>query len=514
MSRRPTPEGGRFTTGLALAASGATLGLLTLIAAAPESPFHPPLPAGTQALAPLRWLVSATGLEALSRDGLAGAAIVGILAACAAFFYVVWEAWHGRLSVRTALWFGVACNLLMLAVPLLMSRDVYSYAMYGKIHGIYGANPYVSVPADFPNDPLLALTGPKWNQTPAVYGPLFSLVSSLMVKVVSSVTAQVLAFRLLAVVAGITTLFVVRAFVGRVAPERTAFALVMIGWNPVVLFHSVASGHNDLWVGLAVVTGLWLAWRAHPGWAAVALALGMSVKVTAVLPLLLLLVWVAVRAEPGRRMRAALPVVAAGAATWLVTALPFLNTSDPSLGMLNLAGHEGWLAPSKLFRRTLEGWFDALGWDVVGALAGALVRIAFPLILLAVLAGLVRHLMRLGAAAGPEELGAAWAWSLVALMLTGPVLLPWYITWVLPLAFVVTRVPRRALVWLSVLLAASEVVAEPLTSRDLFEDVLVAAHYVITIGVFVVLVWLLRDLRSRLREGAPLSGVEVAEDLA
>lgn len=489
----------------ALLASGFTIGLLTLIAAAPESPFHPLLPAGEAAIPPVAWLARVLGLEAMGRDGLSGLAIVGLLAGCGAFAYAAREAWRGGISVRTAFWFAVACNLLMLAVPLLMSRDVYSYAMYGKIRGVYGMNPYVSVPADFPNDPLLSLTGPKWNETPAVYGPLFSLVSSWLVKVFATVSGQMFAFRALAVVASLLTLVVVRHVVGEVRPARAAFALVLMGWNPVVLFHSVASGHNDLWVGLAVVVSLWLVLRRRIAWAAVVLALGMSVKITAAFPLFLLLVWAVARAEPGRRLRRGVTVAGAAAGAWLLTALPFLNTSDPTLGMSTLAGHEGWLAPSKLFRRVTEDAFEAVGLDGIGAVVGVAIRIAFPLVLLAVLVALVRRLW--GTDAGWDELGAAWAVALVTLMLTGPVLLPWYITWALPLAFLPTRVPRGALVWLSILLAASEVVAEPLTSRDLFEGVLVTAHYLITVGVFAVLVWVLRDLRARLRSGAPLSSL-------
>ena len=35
-------------------------------------------------------------------------------------------------------------------------------------------------------------------------------------------------------------------------PARAAFAVAAFGLNPVVLFQSVASGHNDLLVALAV----------------------------------------------------------------------------------------------------------------------------------------------------------------------------------------------------------------------------------------------------------------------
>ncbi|MCJ7832558.1 MAG: glycosyltransferase 87 family protein [Actinobacteria bacterium] len=489
---------------LPVACSVGSILLLLLVAAVPESPFHPLLPVGEQAVAPLRAIADLIGLDALSRDGLAAVAIVVLLTACAAFVWSSRVAWRGALSVRTVFWWAVVFNLAMLTVPLLMSRDVYSYAMYGKISGLYHQNPYVSVPADFPDDPLLALTGPKWNDTPAVYGPMFSMLSAQVTSVVSDIGDQIFFFRLLAVIASIATLMVIRRFVGQVAPTRTAFVLVLFGWNPVVLFHSVASGHNDILVALAVIGALWLVSRKHDVLAAVVLALGMSVKVTAALPLLLLVVAVYVRRSSGERLIASAKVVAAAAGTWLLFALPFLQTSDPTLGMANLAGHEGWLAPSRLFRKTIENALRDVGLDTVATLAAGLIRVAFPAVLLYSLYLIVRRMTAAGSSLTFQEQGAAWGWALLVLMLTGPVLLPWYIVWVLPLAFLFTDVPRRAVVALSVLLAMSEVVAEPLRSPKIWEGMLIGVHYVITVGVFAVLVWLVRELRRRVGEGRGL----------
>jgi hypothetical protein len=490
---------------LPVACSVGSILLLLLVAAVPESPFHPLLPAGQGAVAPLRSLASAVGLDAFSRDGLAAFAIVALLMACAAFLWSVRVAWRGGLSVRTVFWWAIVFNLAILAVPLLMSRDVYSYSMYGKISGVYHQNPYVAVPADFPDDPLLALTGPKWNDTPAVYGPLFSLFSAQVTRAVGSIAGQMLAFRMLAVLASIATLLVLRRFVGQVAPTRTAFVLLLFGWNPVVLFHSVASGHNDMLVALAIICALWLLSRKHELLAAVVLALGMSVKVTAALPLLLLVIAVYAQRRSGERLVPALKVAAAGAGTWLVFALPFLQMNDPTLGMANLAGHEGWLAPSRLFRKTIENALSGIGLDTVATVAAGLVRVAFPAVLLYSLYLILRRLWNAGSSLGFEEQGAAWGWALLVLMLTGPVLLPWYIVWALPLAFLFTDVPRRSVVVLSVLLAMSEVVAEPLRSPKIWEGMLIGVHYVITIGVFAVLVWLVRDLRRRVGEGRGLN---------
>ena len=45
--------------------------------------------------------------------------------------------------------------VVLLGLPLVFSRDVYSYIAYGRIAGLYGANPYVRHPIEFPADPIL-----------------------------------------------------------------------------------------------------------------------------------------------------------------------------------------------------------------------------------------------------------------------------------------------------------------------------------------------------------------------
>ena len=53
--------------------------------------------------------------------------------------------------MRLALGLAVGFHLALVLLPLLMSRDVYSYIAHGQIVSIHGGNPYVQTPADFPS---------------------------------------------------------------------------------------------------------------------------------------------------------------------------------------------------------------------------------------------------------------------------------------------------------------------------------------------------------------------------
>ncbi len=478
---------------LAPAASVVSILLMAVVAATPGSPFLPILPSAALPQGPLRWVSGAIGLDALGETALAVVGVVSVVLAAASFALLAYAAWRREVSVRTIAMIAIAGHVVVAFLPLLFSRDVYSYAYYGRIAGIYHANPYVATPADYPRDVLASYVGPKWVDTPAVYGPLWVLVSSGVVRVATNVTAIISVFRLLAIAASLGTLAVIAWTVRRRRPEREAFALAVFGANPVILFHSVASGHNDLWVAAAIAGAFALAVLGRERSVTVALALGALVKVTAGVPLLLWIVATAARREPGRRVRAAAAHVGIAGAVGLAFALPFVQTRDPTLGMLELAGHEGWLAPSRFFHRL---------FDVIGI--GWVARIAFGVGLVLALWAIARIVGR-ERGASADEIGASWAWGLLFLVLLGPVLLPWYVAWVLPLAWLLPRVPRLVAVALSAALIVSQLRTEPANLPQLYDVSLIVGHYVITPFVIALLGWLALELSRRVRAPAPLA---------
>jgi len=479
---------------LAIGASIVSFLFVATVAATPGSPFSPALPPAGRPAGPFRWLSGVVGVDAVHGNALATVGIVAVALAAAAFAFVLHETWRGGIAPRTVLWLTMAYHVSLLFLPLLFSRDVYSYAYYGRIAAVYHSNPYVATPADFPQDALAAFVGPKWFDTPAVYGPLWTQASALVARAVDEVAHFIVVFRVIAVAASLGTIAVVARLVRRELPPREAFAVAMLGLNPVVLFQSVASGHNDLLVALSIASALALVYARRNLLATAALALGTLVKVTAAVPLLLFVVVMVARAPARERWRvlAAHAGVALGIA--LLGAAPFLNTTDPTLGVFELATHEGWLAPSRLFHRL----FDAVGGEALALIP----RTVFPLVFVAGIVAIGRLLVRgVTEAAG---IGAAWGWALLCLTLLGPVLLPWYVTWTLPLAWLLPRVPRIVLIGTSLGLTVSQWTSEPANYASAYDANLLFGHYVLTPLLIALLVWLLVDLWARVRNGAPL----------
>src|SRR4029078_12806703 len=72
----------------------------------------------------------------------------------------------------------------------------------------------------------------------------------------------------------------------------------------VVLFLAVGSGHNDVLVALSIIGAVALLTSRREMWAVAVRGLGALVKATAVLPLVLVIVWCVARRPKGERMRA------------------------------------------------------------------------------------------------------------------------------------------------------------------------------------------------------------------
>jgi Glycosyltransferase family 87 len=475
---------------------------MAIVGAAPGSPYQPLLTSGGRPHGPLTTLAGWMGLDAIPGDPILAVGAMAAAFAVIGFLLLLRAAFHGRVGVGPVVGLVLAAHASLLQLPLLFSRDVYSYAFYGRIAGVYGGNPYVNIPLDHPTDALWKFVGPMWVNTPAVYGPAWSSLSGwLSTWLRARPEAHVEAYRMIALVASLLTCAVIVWTVRRLWPERTAFALVAFGANPVVIFHSVASGHNDLLVALAVASAFALVVSHREMPAIAVLTIGALIKATAGLPLVLLLVWCVARRRPEERRRVAITHVALAAAITVAFSVPYFQLQDPTLGMLTLAGHQGWLAPAAVGSDLVNLLtFHTLGWTV---------RVAAGIVLLVSIWRLSGAIWRrttgtdvAGAPVmSPREQAATWGWVLMLLMLLGPVLLPWYVVWALPLAWVLPRAPRTALIATSALLGATLWSTESMRYPGAFSLNVFVGDWLVVPVIVGLLVWLLRDLRSRVEGG-------------
>jgi hypothetical protein len=248
----------------------------------------------------------------------------------------------------------VACvALLLLSFPV-GSKDVFGYAFFGKAWGLYGANPYLSTPADFPEDPWQPFLQVRWRSDPAVYGPLF-LWQSRLVDVVAGerLWLAVWLHKGIAAAALLGSLLVAWRLVPAVASGAgvpASWLLLLLAWNPLLLFESAGGAHNDVVMVLLLLGALWF-WRrgsVHTALGALALAFWYKWYAALFVPLFLLetLKTRGIRATMGQAFVCAGATVAMGAL--LLAALPgslpaVVYGSGPAVacaGLLRGAGRE------------------------------------------------------------------------------------------------------------------------------------------------------------------------------
>ena len=483
----------------AVIASVVTFSAVALIAATPRSPFHPVLPE-SHGSGPVGVLARLLFLDHLPHGVLVVIGFFAMISAGIAFLLVLWAAERGDIPTRQVVVLAVTFHIVVLLLPLLLSRDVFSYAFYGRILSRYGQNPYNSTPADFPASDISRFVWDGWRDTPSVYGPVFVWLAAAITAVFRGLADVIEAFRAIAVAASLGSLWFVVRVVGRVRPDRQAYAAAMIGVNPVVLFHTVGGGHVDALVMLSVAAAIYLVATERELSATVALSVGALVKISAAVPLALLIAYVATRTEPSRRWKVVAAHVGTALSIAFVAAVPFMQRSNPTLGMLELMQHDSWIAPPALVERIFEGIGTVIAGDLGGTGGVVLARLVIFVALAAGLLTIVRQVVRHAGEGSVSFLAAAWGWSFLLMMLFSPTLFPWYFAWILPVAWALPRVPRRTLELSFIALVTAQLTTENFRLPGWMHVDIAIGHPILVI----VLVWFLRDLYLRLKHDVPL----------
>lgn len=321
-----------------------------------------------------------------------------------------------RLSPLVVLGAIAALHALMLLAPPLFSTDVFSYQFYGRMGALYGANPYLAGPHAFWLDPLYPYVGAKWVNTPTVYGPVFTALSSLLAPL--SIPANVLVYKATAAISSlaIVTLVWNAARLRGVDPVKAA---ALVGLNPLIVVYGVGGGHNDLLMLAAAMAGLVLLLQRRSRAGAGAVVVGAAIKVTA--GLFLPFALADARGALARTRRREI-LIGAGvtAAVLLAFALALFGS-----GPLHL--------PATIQKVQSEGNWQSIPGFIGTRLGLGTVSHPVALVLSGVFALVVCLLLR-RVWRGELDWIAAAGWAAMALLVSAASLLPWYVAWLMPLA--------------------------------------------------------------------------------
>ena len=258
-----------------------------------------------------------------------------------ALFVLLWMSWGGaalalmsmrdpalrRRAIRVVFWGSAAIlALVVVAVPTVLSSDLYRQAIYGRMVAVHGLNPYASPVNAVPTDPLFAVANHRHLTTH--YGAAYTLLSALAAALApSTVLGGALAWKAMSACAALGCAVlagpVARALGGSEADGQNA--QLWLAWNPLLVIESGGSAHIEPIMMVAALGGLLLCLRGRPVRGAVTLVVSTLTKWVSGL----LLVFVAIRevrgAAPGGRLRSSVRLAGAAGLTAALLYLPFIG---------------------------------------------------------------------------------------------------------------------------------------------------------------------------------------------
>lgn len=184
---------------------------------------------------------------------------------------------------------SVIAAIMLLSFPG-FSYDVFNYIATAKITFFYRENPYLVMPIDISNEPMLrflhaankvALYGPVWIALTAV--PYLSGTTNLVLTVAS--------FKLFVAVFYIGVLYLLWK------RSKSVFSVAFFGLNPLVLIETLGSGHNDIVMMFFALLSFQLIAEKRWHWSLIALLASILIKFSTVFLLPVYVVTVAMVAQ-------------------------------------------------------------------------------------------------------------------------------------------------------------------------------------------------------------------------
>ncbi len=152
------------------------------------------------------------------------------------------------IPIKISSFFLLTSVLFLLTFPA-FTYDIFNYILTAKVTYYYHENPYVVMPVEIPNEPMLAYT--RAANKFALYGPTwigFTLVPHLLGA--NNIVRTVFSFKLFNVIFYLLMLRLIYLL------TKDMRQVLFFGLNPLVLVEVLVSSHNDIFMMLLALWGL------------------------------------------------------------------------------------------------------------------------------------------------------------------------------------------------------------------------------------------------------------------
>lgn len=133
------------------------------------------------------------------------------------------------------------------------SYDLFNYITTAKVTFHYGENPYIVMPVEFTGEPYLAFT--RAANKVALYGPVWIFITEIPYFLgAGNIWSTIVAFKLLNASFYLLFLYFIFRITGSVKN------VLFFAFNPLVLLEVILSGHNDIYMMVLALVGMYF-WR-------------------------------------------------------------------------------------------------------------------------------------------------------------------------------------------------------------------------------------------------------------
>jgi alpha-1,6-mannosyltransferase len=346
---------------------------------------------------------------------------------------------HVGMPVRSFVPVFIAWTLPLLVVAPLFSRDAYSYAAQGEMMS-RGISPYIYNPAMLGVNAFSGLVDKLWADVTSPYGPVFLWLAGVNASVVNhNELWSVVGFRLIALV-GVVMIAVFLPRLARSYGRDGSVAFTLAVLNPLILLHLIAGAHNDALMLGFLIAGLAMARDGRPALGLLLCSVGAMVKAPAFLGVVYIgWMWRGDDAPRRARLRPTLLATAFGVvAMSAVSQMVGLGWGWVS-ALSNPGTVRSWIDPPT----ALAGWISRLSSSLgFGSHAHVILTVTRTAgLVLAAVIGL-RLLWSARGAGAIRALGL----TLLAVVVLGPTVQPWYIAWSMVVLAAVAENKLRILV--------------------------------------------------------------------
>ncbi len=276
------------------------------------------------------WLRGIFGDENIPPRNYLRFSLVAFLLLLTFFYYKTGMERVSREHLKIIIFFSIIFSLTLLAaLTPITSTDVFTYIFSSRALVLYHENPYYITPREIPDDLAVSYLSGLDRNWRSPYGPLITIIESVPALIARGyLKFHLFLTKLLSALFFFGGAYVFFKVASIYKPEKRFNLLLLFLWNPLLLFEFIQNGHLDSIMVFFLLLFFYTCLKNKLGWAALMLALAVSAKY---IPLLL--VPFLLKIASGSRLKISFIILG----SLLFLALPFWQDTDMFQGVFGQA---------------------------------------------------------------------------------------------------------------------------------------------------------------------------------